>query len=186
MLYISRDKSALQLEEGAYLHVYNPALSDAPEGSLVLRELGRHTKTLEHIFRDGSHLIVSVDSNKTITVDLLFNRDNVFVTVFHTVTPQQYVLPSDPVVHVLQARDRVMIPLMEGDADAIHVDFFDTAFLPVAVVSYDSARSIIHLDTLSFRPFVTMRLGFFGTDSFVERLMKTLEQAGVKVVIAEI
>lgn len=185
MLYIAKDRSAVMLEEDVYLHVYNPALSGAPGGSLVLRETGRHTNTLEHIFRDGSHLIVSIDSNKTITVDLLFNRDNVFVTVFHTVTPQQYVLPSDPVVRVLHARDWVVIPLLEGNVEAIHVDFFDTAFLPVAVVSYDPACSTVHLETLSSRPLVTMRLGFFETDPFVERLHQTLEQAGVKVVVNE-
>lgn len=186
MLYISKDRSAVMLEEGAFLHVYNPALSAAPGGSLVLRETGKHTKTLEHFFRDGSHLIVSIDSNKTITVDLMFKLDNVFVNVFHTVTQQQYVLPSDPVVRVMQARDWVMIPLLKGDVDAIHTDFFDTAFFPIAVVSYESARSIVHLETLSSRPFVTMRLGFSETDTFVERLVKTLEQACVKVVIEEI
>lgn len=183
MLYIAKDRSAVRLEDGVYLHVYNPRLSDAPEGAIVARQMGKHGLTLDYTHRDGSTLSISIGRDNIITLDVSFTRNDVFVTISHTAS--SYVLPSDPIVHTLRVKDSVVIPLLTNDADDIDFTFFDTSFFSIAIITVDYNKSFVYIDAPRDKPNITLRTND-DIDSVVKTVVETLEQAGVKVVLMEV
>lgn len=186
MLYISKDRSAVMLEEGVYLHVYNPRLSDAPEGSIPMRVLDKKTDVLEYTFRDGSSLSIHREHSGVVCADLYFKFGSICTSVTFGVS--ESTLPSDPVVRVLETRDRVVIPLLEGNVDLLDASFFDAPFFPVALIAYDAGKNMFFLDAPAIVPSISIREVGEGKDilDVLKTIIETLEQAGVKVVLMEV
>ncbi len=184
MLYITKDRSAVMLEEGAYLHVYNPRLSDAPEGAVVARSVGKHGLILDYTYRDGSSLSVSFGRDGVIVADLVTKHETAIITITHTVSRSQYTLPSDPIVQLLETRDRVVIPLLTRNADTVDSAFFDMSFFPIALVLIDKPKNLLYIDRPRETPSITIRETGKGKDirDIAKIVVETLEQASVKVV----
>lgn len=186
MLYITKDRSAVMLEEGAYLHVYNPRLSDAPEGAVVARSVGKHGLILDYTYRDGSSLSVSFGRDGVIVADLVTKYETAIITITHTVSRSQYTLPSDPIVQLLETRDRVVIPLLTRNA--VDSAFFDMSFFPIALVLIDEPKNLLYIDRPREAPLITIRETGKGKDirDIAKIVVETLEQAGVKTAVEEV
>lgn len=188
MLYISKDRSAVQIEEGVYLHVFNPRLSDAPSGAIVARGVGKHGLILDYNYRDGSSLSISIGRDNIIVADLVFRHETAVITISHTLSRSQYMLPSDPILHVFNTRDRVITPLLIGDADNLDSSFFDAPTMAVALVLIDEQKNLLYIDSPREAPSLTIRETGKGKGilSLSGRIIETLEQAGIKTVVEEV
>jgi hypothetical protein len=187
MLYIAEDRSAVMIEEGVYLHVYNPRLSNAPEGAIVPRSVGEIGFILEYTYRDGSSLSVSFDRDGVIDADLATKHETAIITIGHTVSRAHYTLPSDPIVQLFETRDRVVIPLLSRNADTLDSAFFDMSFFPVALVTVDGLKNMLSVESSREAPLTFIRETGRGKDirDTATIITETLENAGVKVVVYE-
>jgi hypothetical protein len=188
MLYISNDRSAVMLEEGVYLHVYNPRLSNAPEGAIVARSVGKHGLVLDYTYRDGSSLSVSFERDGVIDADLVTKHETAIITIAHTVSRSHYTLPSDPIVQLFETRDRVVIPLLTRNADTLDSAFFYMSFSPLALVVIDEPKNLLSIESSREAPLTFIRETGRGKDirDIATIVVETLENVGVKVVVSEL
>lgn len=186
MLYISKEQSAVRLEDGAYLHVYNPRLTDAPDGTISMRCLDKRTDVLEYTFRDGSVLSIHSEHSGLICADLCCKIGSVLVSISFGAFDNT--LPSDPVVRVLRLRDRVVLPLLSSDADTLDTSFFEASFVAIAIIACDPSKNIVFLEATSGVPRVSLRETAQRGDvlDLMGRVVDTLEQAGVKTIVCEL